>query len=129
MHVSDLVCMGTTGCRERVHFDLLQARFKHGVWGARCDSLVQVEHIIRAEDACRDILAISHFLCRFMDTPQCHREVLVGDEILNRIVDPLLIRGDGAVQSIIDFLDLLRLLEFGPRKRRWKALQGVFYQT
>ena len=128
MHISDLVCMAATGCRERVHFDLLQARFKHGVWRLGCNALVQMEHIIRAEDAYRDILAISYSLCRFMNTPQGHRERFIGDEILNRIVDPLLIRGDGAVQSIVDFLYLLRLLEFGPRKRRWEALQEVFYQ-
>lgn len=109
VHLVGLIGVGTPGAGERIEFDLFQVVFT-------------VEHVIRPEDPRRDVLDIPGLLGGFVDAPECRSQRLHGEKILNGMVNPLLVLGNGAVQLMEDGLDIQRLLKSRPGKKRGKTL-------
>lgn len=124
MHVCYFVCMRCARTGETVELDLFQSCFRQRSRGG-CRGSTQMKHVVRPEYTQVHILDRSCFLRGLMDPPEGTRKGLNGYEISNSVENPCLIFSDGAVKSIINLLDIQRLLESCSREKRGEALMHL----
>lgn len=65
-----------------------------------------MKHIIRSKYPDGDILHKSFFLGSFIYSPERTRKGFDRDEVGNSVKDPLIVLGNGAVEPVVNFLDL-----------------------
>lgn len=110
MHLGGFGGMRAPGARKGVELDLLENA------GA-------VKHVIRPKDPGTEILDISCPFGRFVNVPESGGEGLRGKKIPDHAVYPLLILRNGAIELVVDRLELDGLLEACPGERRGEALK------